>query len=170
MCVFITAPSAKRKKKTGTGAGRGKPLKRTVNMVKKDFENSLETYKDKHPGHLYFETPENYDGLADDEEVEVEEVYTFELGHYGGVYNTFFKMVKESRKGNGGDDMDNGGWYSAIAAAINSNREELREINMVSLDNRDDMLEKTGVLDSFGDIMTDFTIDLFADFGEAHEV
>ena len=163
---LIAAASDKKKK----GGGRVKPQQRVVTMTKRDYKDALKTHKDEHPGHLYFQTPKNCDSMAEDAEVRLTEVYSCELGHCAGVCNTFFKKAQESRTGGSGNNVDKHGWCSVVAAGINSKRKAMQEIHMTSLNNREEPLVTTDVMDSFDNIMTDFKSDLFSGVGESCEV
>jgi hypothetical protein len=137
--------------------GRGKHLQRTLRIKKSAYSDTAKKYTET-AGHLYFKKPKGFEGLSDDADITLTEVYTFELGRYGAVYNSCFKAIGSNRKAD-----DGSGWYSAITNVMDESRRTILEIKRESLAKMEDPLDMGAVLDEYTDIMTDFPGDFDLD-------
>lgn len=137
--------------------GRGKHLERDVEITKKDYKATVTEWQQR-AGHLHCRKPADFDAKAENDKVTLTEVYTFELGRYGGIYNTFFAKVSRHRKSN-----DDHGWYSAMAAFINEERKAIQDARNTSLARLEIPMESTAMLDESTEILADLPFDFFDD-------
>jgi len=107
--------------------GRTKNRSRKITTIKKDYEKTVKVYRGR-AGHLHFKPGRGFDQAGENSEVILEEFFTFELGSYVSVYNSFFGKIEDCRRDDG-----KYGWCSAIAKTINGMRKEAQEDTVAAL-------------------------------------
>lgn len=140
-------------------------MSRSVKIKKRDFENTEKQYKTV-PGHLYFKKAAGFDQAGENSDVILEEFFTFELGQYVSVCNSFFKKIEDYRR----DDSEHG-WYSSIASTINGMRKATQEDTRSALATLPS--ESTAVLNDMNVVLTNFPASYAfdpEDVGESHHV
>jgi len=132
---FSISGSKRKMKAQAQAKKRGRSGNRIMKkrVAKKDIDDEIKELSKMH-GYMGCKKPlpENVATLNDDDECDLEYTVSLEMGKYEEVYRTYYRIVKNGRKGLRNEE-DPYKWYHAIAEKIKTMKAEVKEMNAVEL-------------------------------------